>query len=426
MCDNPIHCLRHGGLGDLLMCMPAVRQLWWQRRCPIVFWMQAKYSDLICTNPYVSEVRNSDITTLCRLEIDRGDVDFSGVTNGLRDAGLTVPAKQAFCDAAGVPRDSEPYLFVDMESAQWAHEKVAELREGYEWVVGMQRTTSTYQRDWYDDRWLELFHLLPEVRFVMLMHAKGHSMPLPPNVTCLENMLMLPQVAAVVERCDLVVSPDSALYHIAGAVGTPAVVMFGMVDPKLRLDGYANCWPVSSEGCKDAPCYSTIGQCFQLPTPCMRELSARRVACEMDVALFSSRIEGPRVRLSDLRFHPIPVSGYAEEQPDQVQFGFRAMNGFNPLRDGKLENQLVGAKHVVVTNWLEHVADPKPELMRMRMGLADGGMVTAVVGLGHPAKWPLFGNAWTEELLTELFGQCGFHDVETKRDGDTIMARAAR
>ena len=406
------------------MTFGAVRQLWWQHRRPIVYWSQERYHDIIRSNPYVCRVGNADVTTMLRLEPDNDDKDFSGITNGLQDCGLTVPARQAFCDLAGVPRDSEPYLFVDMESAEWAHGKVAELREGYEWVVGVQRTTSTYQRDWYDDRWLELFHLLPEVRFVMMMHAKEHSMSLPPNVTCLENTLTLPQIAAVVERCDLCVCPDSGMYHIAGAVGTPAVVMFGMVDPKLRLDGYANCWPVMSEGCNDSPCYSTVGQCFQLPTPCMRELSAKRVACEIDVAFFAAR-EHPVVRLGDLRFHPIPLSGYAEEQPDQVQFGFRAMKGFNPLRDGKLENQLVGAKHVVITNWLEHVSNPRPELTRMRMGLADGGMVTAVVGLGHPASWPLFQNEWTAESLGTLFGECGFHDVETKRDGDTIMARAA-
>ncbi len=43
----------------------------------------------------------------------------------------------------------------------------------------------------------------------------------------------LPRVAAVAERCDLYIGNDSGITHVAAAVRTPTVALFGPTDPKL-------------------------------------------------------------------------------------------------------------------------------------------------------------------------------------------------
>jgi len=44
----------------------------------------------------------------------------------------------------------------------------------------------------------------------------------------------LEEVAAVLERCDLLIGGDSPLLHLAAAVGTPSVGLFGPTDGRLR------------------------------------------------------------------------------------------------------------------------------------------------------------------------------------------------
>lgn len=46
------------------------------------------------------------------------------------------------------------------------------------------------------------------------------------------------QIAAVMAHVDLLLCPDSALLHLAGAIGTPTVSMFGPTDPRARINYY--------------------------------------------------------------------------------------------------------------------------------------------------------------------------------------------
>ena len=50
----------------------------------------------------------------------------------------------------------------------------------------------------------------------------------------LSGELDLPATAAVVERCDLVVAGDGPLLHLAAAVGTPTIGLFGPTDGRMR------------------------------------------------------------------------------------------------------------------------------------------------------------------------------------------------
>jgi ADP-heptose:LPS heptosyltransferase len=45
--------------------------------------------------------------------------------------------------------------------------------------------------------------------------------------------LLLPQLAAVIERCQLFLGHDSGISHLAAAVGAPTLLLFGPTDPAV-------------------------------------------------------------------------------------------------------------------------------------------------------------------------------------------------
>src|SRR5205823_8221466 len=84
----------------------------------------------------------------------------------------------------------------------------------------------------------------------------------------------LKQTAAVLERCTLLLCVDSLLLHVAGAVRTPTVCVFGPVFPQTRLPFNA-----VSTGCIRAE-LACIGCHHRSPIPARRTDCAReRVYC---------------------------------------------------------------------------------------------------------------------------------------------------
>lgn len=64
----------------------------------------------------------------------------------------------------------------------------------------------------------------------------------------------LAQTAALVEKCRLFISNDSGLLHVAGAVNTPAIAIFGPTNPK-RTGPYSDSSVVIRKELSCSPCY---------------------------------------------------------------------------------------------------------------------------------------------------------------------------
>ena len=68
----------------------------------------------------------------------------------------------------------------------------------------------------------------------------------------------LDSVAALLERCKVVLTPDTGLLHLAQAVGTPQVALWGIMPPELRVADY-DCVVVPKESL--GYCAATDGDC---------------------------------------------------------------------------------------------------------------------------------------------------------------------
>lgn len=92
------------------------------------------------------------------------------------------------------------------------------------------------------------------------------------------------QVAAVMKRCSLIIANDSGLMHVAAAVGTPVIGIFGPTDP-VRTRPYGNNNKVVSLTLPCSPCYDHFKPKFrcmnQVSFKCMQDLNPEIILAEV-------------------------------------------------------------------------------------------------------------------------------------------------
>ena len=86
------------------------------------------------------------------------------------------------------------------------------------------------------------------------------------------------QLAALIKKCKVFITPDSAPMHVAAAVGTPFIAFFGPTDSSRHLSPAKKC-VVMDKRLNCAPCYS--GYCKILSRACMEDISPEEVFKEV-------------------------------------------------------------------------------------------------------------------------------------------------
>lgn len=124
-------------------------------------------------------------------------------------------------------------------------------------MVGIVLRAGDPVRDWDFDNKSEAL--------AMWLHTKGYlpvgidwQKPLNSSYGISYVGRRLDSVAALLERCAAVLTPDTGLLHLAQAVGTPQVALWGIMPPELRVAGY-NCVVVPKESL--GYCADTDGGC---------------------------------------------------------------------------------------------------------------------------------------------------------------------
>lgn len=96
------------------------------------------------------------------------------------------------------------------------------------------------------------------------------------NVINLIGKTTILQLGALIERCDLYLTCDSGPMHIAAAVGTPTIALFGPTNP-LRHRPYGDGHHVIEKDVTCRPCYKRKCMRTDAPNLCMTEIQASDV-----------------------------------------------------------------------------------------------------------------------------------------------------
>ena len=134
----------------------------------------------------------------------------------------------------------------------------------------------------------QIARLTPDVRIVLtgssnelaLVDALPTSLP----IINLVGKTSILQLGALLERCEMCLTCDSGPMHIAAAVGTPTVALFGPTDP-VRHRPYSNGHEVVEKSVSCRPCYKRTCQRQDTLHLCMKEISIGEVVNALEIKL---------------------------------------------------------------------------------------------------------------------------------------------
>lgn len=182
-----------------------------------------------------------------------------------------------------------PRFPVSNEAAAWAVDLHAHLDQSAGPLVAIHPGTGSALKNWLPEGWADVAGKLRTSHGARLVLTGGPGEGgtieaiagrLDPRPLALVGATTLDQLAALYARCDLVVGGDSGPLHLAAAVGTPTVRLYGPTD--VREFGP---WPAGAShvaltaGLSCQPCRDLVAPpCGARETPaCMRTFSAETV-----------------------------------------------------------------------------------------------------------------------------------------------------
>jgi len=253
--------IRNMGLGDVLMVTPTLRALIAAGK-HVEFATLARYVPLLYGLAGLQACHALGTDYLA----DRfaAWLDFNWLAETSKLAG-ECPRHEIFARAAGVRLASPlPHYLVAEQERRWARRLLGERPS-----IAVQLRAScplrTYPRSHLRIVVDQLLHsgfevlLLGDRRETSIgrigVSPVGRSGDGPLAARNLTGSLGIRATAALIEQCACLIAPDSGLLHLAAALATPAVGIFGPIDPALRVAGYPLCRTISGNrevGCQ--PC----------------------------------------------------------------------------------------------------------------------------------------------------------------------------
>jgi ADP-heptose:LPS heptosyltransferase len=212
-----LHICRDKGLGDVLMCTPALRALKQAYpRCRIYFY--TRFPDLVQGLPYIDEV---SVETNCPpqaiwMSYEGGIPPATHLAEIIGER-IGIRVKDVRPDCA-VAKD-----LVEKFKGEWRDMPRPHI------VVQRRAGPWTPNKNWPDQSWEKLLTSLVKNATIIEIgdNADDHPALTLPNYVDLRGKTNLKKLVACIAASDILVAPDSGPMHIAAAVRTSAVVILG-------------------------------------------------------------------------------------------------------------------------------------------------------------------------------------------------------
>jgi ADP-heptose:LPS heptosyltransferase len=153
-------------------------------------------------------------------------------------------------------------MFTAPEDDEWAETFAGGL--GAKPIIVLNRRTASSFKEYPRERWQAVADLLAERATVLEFAAPAEALG---DVKCVWPLQPLRRTAALFRRARCVVTVDSFSAHLATAVGTPAVVVFGPTHPaifghpvnrNIRCAPCDPCFNPDEAGCREPVCLTQL------------------------------------------------------------------------------------------------------------------------------------------------------------------------
>lgn len=134
-------------------------------------------------------------------------------------------------------------LRVPQDAARSARQKLASLQRARGLVVAVNLGATRPQKRWPAEHFIALVgRLAPEHNVVLLGGSVASDLETArairervssQSILDLTGQTTIEELAGVIENCDSIITADTGAMHIASAVGTPIVALFGSTDPLI-------------------------------------------------------------------------------------------------------------------------------------------------------------------------------------------------
>jgi ADP-heptose:LPS heptosyltransferase len=269
-----------GGIGDVLMATPLLRQL--KKDFPnseLVFAIDRKgddvYYQILKNCPFIDKFIDAKFFV-------QDDYDFSTdiTTVCIRNEGRGLRVKNRidiFASAVGYNKLDDPLPFYQVEDSEL--EQARSLLNQYAGFkfLSLHSASNDPQRCWPAENYIEFIKRLETARpDIKILLFDDHEC-LPGKYTysnCIDlSNTSVREMAAYIKASDFFIGPDSGPMHLAGILGTPAIVLFGHIPVSSRLNYY----PKSIGLVEDGICKNTWYEKCTRNMQCMKNLSAELI-----------------------------------------------------------------------------------------------------------------------------------------------------
>lgn len=219
------------GIGDILMLTPSIRMLY-EEGWDVYLVVLEDFRQIVEHNPHLAGI----VTTPHHKQLPDTDIrsrlDLRMKVEGVTGAELTMPRAKLFEKLVGVtvPADKrQPTLVL---SDKWRRKAERLVPDG---AIAIATKTSTVHRDYPHIEALAT-ELLNRGHEVVLLHHK-EGKPIEGTID-LRGKIDVGTMCAVIERCSVLVTPDSGPMHVGLTLGTPCVCIEGPTMPSVYLWSY--------------------------------------------------------------------------------------------------------------------------------------------------------------------------------------------
>jgi ADP-heptose:LPS heptosyltransferase len=266
--------MRAGGFGDLMLLAPVMREI--KRRwptCTLIVSSFGKYAPVLQGLEYIDQVVN--------YPVPRGLVDecdaciFYEKTIEDNPRAEEIHMTDVFAEVAGLSsvQNKKPDYRLTQKEKGWA--KICYPRTPLTPRIGVQYGASSYARTFPPALTQQVLDPLHRKGWEIFLFGDKGEVQQKGQADRIVNLsqvgLSFRQSCAVLETCDVVLAPDSALVHVSAALDIPCVALYGPFPAHLRIKYSPSVLAVTGKG-KCAPCFhhAWLDNHFPKDGPCFK------------------------------------------------------------------------------------------------------------------------------------------------------------